>query len=287
MPRGYSTLSRAGDGRTILVSRSSRFFVWRSDEPDKLEPIVAPGSDRELASAGEVSGPPPVPRVPAKGNSPPPPAQSPPPSPKGARQGGGGRFGGPRYNAARIAPDGERMYVISMLSFETGVPQVWDLCKAEDHLQARRVEWPSAPSEVSTMSLSRDGGLLALGDRAGRVLLVETQRLQAVGRIEPATDGEGPVQAITFSPDGSQLAVATHHGPIVVSRLRRLKSTADSGAIWEPGYPFRLPVHRSPVRYLTFDARGAWLAGAGADPVVEAWNIETIRQELAKLGLDD
>jgi serine/threonine protein kinase/WD40 repeat protein len=281
------SLSRTDDGRVMLVrSRSSGFFLWRSESPGQLVPIRPPDLEREPAAkpgpasskTGRASG----------SDGPARPKESPGQAPGGsartARTGSGGRsFGGFRYGFPRIAPGGNRIYLVDF-----DVLQAWDLRRSGDEFRAAKVEWPSPPRGVHAMALSPDGGLLAIGGRDGGIHLVETRGLRVAGSIEPSGWDKGDlVQAIAFAPDGRSLAAASQHGPIVLCHLRESKATAQAGVRWESGLHYRLPVHRAPVRQLAFDARGDRLAGAGTDPLVEVWDLRAIRSELSRLGLID
>ena len=54
-----------------------------------------------------------------------------------------------------------------------------------------------------------------------------------------------------------------------------------------PHLRVHLPGHRGPVINLVYDPHGSRLASAGADPLVEVWDLEVIDRELSRLELSD
>jgi WD40 repeat protein len=133
----------------------------------------------------------------------------------------------------------------------------------------------------SSLALRPDGGLLAIGDRNGKVTLLETMGLSVVGEIKPTShEAEGFVTAMSFSPDGRTLAVGSPQGQILLWSVEQPSS---------PRLRFRLPGQRGPVTYLVFDPRGQRLASccAWSEPLVEIWNLNLLRRELTQLGLAD
>jgi len=258
----------------LVMSRHSGLFLWRSESPGRLIGIDPPGFDHEPTSEPGRSAADPKATLPPSSDR----------TGRIPRTGHGGRpFAGYQYGFPRIAQDGDRIYLT-----DSDVLEAWDLHQVGDRLQARKVAWPAPPRGVTAMTLSPDGRQLAIGSRSGGILLVETATLRVSGAIKPAGWETGDLaQAIVFAPDSRSLAVASQHGPIVVWKLGEPGATTRAGVRLEPQVQYNLPVHRTPVRLLAFDAQGDRLAGAGLDPFVEIWNLKEIRRELARLGLED
>ena len=246
-------IARTPDGRIMAMLRSSSVYLWRSHEPDRLIPVVPPG--RDDADAGTQPRP---------------------------ATGGSGRAGAAdtalvHYRAIEIAPAGDRIYLVD----RPGRLHIWDIGGSPGNagLRAREVNPGLLPDEamISGLALRPDGAVLAVRDRSGTVTLFDIVHRTTIGSINPAADESVSVYpCLAFSPDGRILAVGAQQGAIALY------------AVDEPARPrplFRLPGHRPSVHYLAFDARGSRLASAGVDPLVEVWDLDLIRRELAQRGL--
>ncbi len=188
----------------------------------------------------------------------------------------------PRFRAAQIAPNGDRLYLID----QEGKLRVWSLEGSQDgsSVQARELDWalPVVDRGFTNLALRSDGAVLAVSDWSETVTLIDTVRTRVLGQIpHPSGDSEAFMLAMAFSPDGRQLAVGSQQGSI---------------ALWSVEHPtrsrlrFHLPGHRGFVANLVFDAQGRRLASTGIDPnvpLVEVWDLELIQRELAQLGLSD
>ena len=151
----------------------------------------------------------------------------------------------------------------------------------EAKVQARELDWALPLTDAaSSLALRGDGKLLAVGDRAGTVTLVDPERCRVLDRIKPSSgEVESLLLALAFSPQGQDLAVGSQLGTISIWSV--VQPT-------KPRLRLRLPGHRGLVTNLVFDSRGQRLASAaGLDPLVEVWDLELIQQELARLGLSD
>jgi len=244
--------TRTPDGRIMAVARSSAVYLWHSETPERLIPIVAPGQPAAQAAAS---------------------------APGGTRR---TNPGGPdnstlRFRTMQIAADGRRLYLIDQI----GQPHVWELeMKAEAALaHARELYWPLPVAEggFSTIAVRPDGTILAVADRNGTVLLLETSHLSLVGRIKLAGDrAAGLLFALAFSPDGHNLAVGSQQ-----------EGTISIWSVDQPSRPqlrLNLPGHRG-LFNLVFDPQGRRLASQGSDSLVEVWDLELIQRELSHWGL--
>jgi len=239
-------LAPSSDGRTVAVGRSvqagrerrPQVLLWHSEAPETLAEIALPR-----------------PR-----NNPPPSSPQPP-----GRGRGRGRTDLPPSLA--VGPGGRRLYLVE----GGGSARAWAL----DGPEARLLVWPDLPGDATGLALSPNGGVLAVGDHAGAITLIDTATGKAHARLSPpAGDGPGLVLSLAFSPDGRLLAVGTLSGQV------DLWSLADTSA------PLvRLPGHRGFVAALAFDARGRHLASAGSDRTVDVWDLDRVREEFARLGL--
>jgi eukaryotic-like serine/threonine-protein kinase len=248
----FTPMAKTPDGQTMVLVRSSAIFLWRSQAPDGLIPVIPP---------------------------PHPAAEPAPAAINGSRRGTTTSAEAPalRFRAVQIAPPGDRIYLID----QKGLLHAWAIESTSEASQAlaRELDWPvPLGEEASSLALSRDGAVLALGDRAGTVTLLDTARQTVLERIKPSSgEAESLLLALAFSPSGRDLAVGSQQGTI---------------SIWSIAQPngarlrLRLPGHRGLVTSLVFDPQGRRLASAaGIDPLVEVWDLDLIQRELMRLGL--
>jgi WD40 repeat protein len=169
-----------------------------------------------------------------------------------------------------VSPAGDRVY---LTTFGGDALSIWSL----EGDVVRPLDWSGIPrKDVTSLAVSPDGGLLALGGREGVVVLVDTVRETVKTRLTPPSqEDEGDVRSLAFSPLGDELAVGTQRGTI---RLWKV------GDIFTP--LVRLPGHRGTVSNLAYDAGARRLASGSQDKTVVVWDLKLVRDELAKLGLD-
>jgi WD40 repeat protein len=241
----------------MVLVRSSAVFLWHAENPDKLISVTPPPH----------SGAEPAPGAPNTAR-------------RGATAGGEARAA--RFRSAQLAPHGDRIYLID----QSGLLHAWAIESqvegAEAKIQAHDLDWAVPMADGATsLALRGDGKVLAVGDRAGIVTLLETERPRVLARIKPSNgEVESLVLALAFSPRGQDLAIGSQHGTISI------------WSVVQPAKPrlrLRLPGHRGLVTSLAFDPQARRLATAttSVDPLVEVWDLELIQQELARLGLSD
>jgi WD40 repeat protein len=251
-----ASMAKTPDGRIMALARPSGVSLWRPETPKRLVSVVPPPGYRAEAAPAVVSG-----------------SRRAPPGPTDAPA--------LRLRAAAIAPRGDRLYWIEGPG---GLPHVWELetTPEESHAPARELSWPGPLPEggFHNLALRGDGALLALADRTGTVTLFDTHKLRMLGQIKPpAGEPEAFALALTFSPDGRDLAIGSQQGTIGLWSL--LEPT-------RPKLRFHLPAHRGTITNLVFDPLGQRLASsAGVDPLVEVWDLALIGRELDRLGLAD
>jgi len=183
------------------------------------------------------------------------------------------------YRSLQIDPDGRRLYLIE----QNGQPHVWELetSAGATEVRARELSWPlSVPvpdGGFIAIALRPDGKILAVADRSGTILLVDTSRQTVVGRIKPPADQVATFfLPLAFSPDGDSLAVGSQQeGTISIWSVRQPN---------RPRLRLNLPGHRG-LFTLVFDPQGRRLASQGTDPLVEVWDLELIQRELSQWGL--
>jgi WD40 repeat protein len=248
-------LAPARDGRALAVGRGGRIFLWRSDVPDRLSPLSIPPS---LATAAR------------------------PRERDGDRE--GDRFGRFRlplsWVALALAPAADRLYLIDN-EFNL---HAWAL----DGLHARDLRWADRPSRVTCLALSPDGSLLAVGGRTGAVTLLDTATGAAHAQFRPAAEGAADaVSALAFDPAGKELAVGTFQGKVALwsvaktlAPLLHLPGGGQLGAVTALAFDAR-----ARRLALSFDTFSPGLATAGGDRTVDVWNLERLREELARLSL--
>lgn len=260
-PWGMVSSARSLDGRLVVLVRSADVFLWRSDEPDRVRPILPPRS----TGAEPSPGPPPQPK-----------------SGPATRQGGPSGFGQfiRPYFAVQVDPNCDRIYLLG----DSGRLIIWAIDPAAKGapIQARQVEMgASLPEEYTSLVLRPDGRFLAMGDRTGTITLLDTERLSRVATIRPAPSESESRRGSTmaFSPDGRTLAASSPQGQIALWSLARPEA---------PRLRYRLPGQRHSLASIVFDAEGRRLASCAAfESMVEIWNLELLDKELGRLGLGD
>jgi WD40 repeat protein/transcriptional regulator with XRE-family HTH domain len=149
--------------------------------------------------------------------------------------------------------------------------------------------------------------LLATGNRRNSVQLWDARTGQPLG--EPLAAGPGPALSITFSPDGSQLAVRGRDGLVrlwdprnhrLVGRPLAASAVPDAAVVFSPDSKLlalggddgtvglwhadtaqsagRLPIGQSTVENVVFSPVGHLLAIAGDDSTVTLWHADTARR---------
>jgi eukaryotic-like serine/threonine-protein kinase len=250
-------VAKTADGKMMVLVRPAAVFLWRAEKPDELIAVIPPshaGPESLSPSVGAVR------RATSPGSDPP----------------------NLRIRAAQLSPGGDRIYLID----QSGLMHAWAIDSRTDgadaKVQARELDWAVPMADAaSSLTLRRDGKLLAVGDRAGTVTLVDTQRTRVLERIKPSSgEGESLVLALAFSPQGHDLAVGSQQGTISIWSVAQPT---------KPRLRLRLPGQRQLVTNLAFDPTGLRLATApgGDPPLVEVWDLELIERELARLGLSD
>ncbi len=255
-PLRSTSLAKTPDGRTMVMIRSSSLFLWHDENPEKLIPINPPPRRAKPATS--------------TGNGP-------------ARGSGSGAENFlSQLRAVQIAPRGDRIYMIeqSQRSPGAGTLRAWSIETSADSTFADARDLSVSvplPEGATNLALSPDGKLLAVVDRTGAVVLVDTARFRVLSRLEPpAGETDNFRQAMAFSPDGTYLAVGSQQGVI---------------SLWSVAQPERpylfvhLPGHRGRVTNFVFEPKGRRLASAGMDALVEVWDLEAIQHELSRLGL--
>jgi eukaryotic-like serine/threonine-protein kinase len=173
--------------------------------------------------------------------------------------------------------------------FGRGIPAVFDLpgnrlyylnrrgeelaCRDLRNDRTRRSAWTIDVQEATLLAINLDGSTLAVAERSGQILLVDTSRGVVRKRLTPPPDDPATADSLAFSPDGRTLAVG--------SREQIRLWTIDG----EPRAAVRLPGLRGAVRSLAFDAKGTRLATAD-EKTIKVWDLGPLHAELARLGLD-
>ncbi len=253
-------LAKTPDGRTIAVGRASAIYLWHAETPGELVAVDLPARPAPEPAAPTMNGA----RRQERGNN---------------------EISGPIYRSIQIAPRGDRLYAIEQVG-PNSVLRAWAIDAATGSsasVHAEQLDIPAPLAEGATiLALRPDGNVLAFGDRTGRITLLDTTSWKVLDRLNPPGNEPenywSPTPALTFSPDGRELAVGSQQGTIALWSLAR------------PGgshLHVRLPGHRGWVTSLAYEPDGRRLACTSSDPIVEVWDLEVIEHELTRLGLAD
>lgn len=182
--------------------------------------------------------------------------------------------------------------------------QVWDVAGGG------KVSSPLMhPSPVTSMAISPDGKTLATGCQSGAVRLWD---LHTHRPLSFALERRGSIDDLQFSPDGDRLLTVgkeaqarmwsvevwnvADHSPVAVLPPDKEVETArysPDGAliatagrklvtVWDAATGEQLLRHRysDELHAIEWDPKGAWLAVAGKQNMVELWNVERDRRSL-------
>jgi WD40 repeat protein len=288
------SIASSPDGRTLVINRFGQFLRWRAEAPAVVQPLIPPVTRLDRSRPRDVpgklserrqNGARPAESAPDPGASSPPRPGSGSAGAQGSRRGGptggvgggSGRGRGAGWFHVAVAPGGDRLYLASW----SGELAVWDVDRAGRATEA--VGWSLAGTEATALALSADGAVLAVGNRAGDVVLFATDRGTAIRRLRP-TPGlgfEGPATAIAIDHGGKRLAVGGRAGTTLLWDLGSAPGAAAASAV----VPFPLVDHRGAVVRLAFDRSDRRLATAGEDQAVSVWNLDRLDTELKRLGL--
>jgi serine/threonine protein kinase/WD40 repeat protein len=266
---GFSAqLPRTADGRTMVLLRGSRAFIWHSASPDQLRPLELPTAPRRDPDRGPIRGPG---RGPVRGPDRGPVRSSDRQRPRSWP------FPGPDWRSVAISPAADRLYLLD--SF--GAVHVY----AMEGDRVRQEEWVVTDAKTkealggaaaSAFALSPDGATLAVYGWSSRlVALVDTVRGAVIARLHvPQGETEDHASSLAFAPGRRELAVGTQQGHLYLWSLD------------DPSAPkSRLPGRHGPVIVLAFDPTSHYLAAGGSEKVIDVWDVERIRTELVRLGL--
>ncbi len=125
---------------------------------------------------------------------------------------------------------------------------------------------------INTLSVSRDGNLLATGHDNGNIILWDINLRRPFN--EPLRDHSGAIQTLIFSPDNKILASAGTDGRI------RLWDTATRQPIGQP-----LVGHNGTIWTLAFTPDGNYLISGAGDGQILIWQVTTQRQSAPPLTI--
>jgi serine/threonine protein kinase/WD40 repeat protein len=250
--RQAQSLGRSPDGRRLAVVRLNQILLWESEAPERVRPIDLPRLS--------------------------PPADAPGNRSRGGRNpgpGGGGGAGRSLWKQAVVSSTGARLYAFSW----TEELHAWQLVGN----RAQPLGWKLPPLDPTVLALSPDGATLAVGQREGGLVLIDTRSGQIRDRYTTLGGVDEPITALAFAPQQPVLAVGTKSGAVWLAHLPNEAGTTKSAAAAEP--PLRLPGRHGDVLALAFDNTGRHLATASEDKSVEVWDLQRLARELERLGM--
>ncbi len=266
LPATSGRIARSADGRTIALTRGRDVLLAHLKEDGTPEAVIK-------LKATDLPEPAGTDQIPT----------DPPPGPRGR--------GDMRrdWRDLALSPDGRRLF---LLSFEEAGAWAIDGDRIErlpwsfparaarpalapDGPTSRPNEADHGPARATRLALAPDGRTLAVGDAAGVVFLIDPADGRVLRRIEATGEGGGFIGALAFSPDGRELAFGSREQ----IRLLSLAGTSPSPIV-------RLGGHQMLVNVLAYDPRGRYLASGSFDATVKVWDLDHVRGELVRLGLD-
>lgn len=139
---------------------------------------------------------------------------------------------------------------------------------------------PSTGKQLETLGVVHAGGARSIAFSADGKLLAtggqeKTTKIWDVSGEKPVLKqtiegGDGPVTAVNFSPDGSQLAIG--FGLPKKPNAIHLVEVATGKVVG------KLPGHTDVVHYVLFHPKTAHLASGGADSMIRTWDLDEKKQ---------
>ena len=156
-----------------------------------------------------------------------------------------------------------------------GTARIYDSLDGSEvaaHAAQHRTQVPSSDSLVtfspdSLITFSPDALLLAIADRSEVVLLDPS-----AGSVSKTFRHDDPVTAISFSPDGSSLAVGSEGATI---------------RLWDVGtgaLEMTMRGHRGDIESVAFSPDGSFLVSSGDDGTARVWNREGEQIQVFEVG---
>ena len=129
------------------------------------------------------------------------------------------------------------------------------------HLVGGRGKVPTFPFKhmqtVFTLDFSKDGELMASGDRGGETIVWNLWTGQPYRRFQA---GKREVNSVRFHPEGNRLATAMNGGKVLVRDVKADKLL------------YEIAAHEGESNSVAFSPDGKLLATAGKDKKVKLWN---------------
>ena len=138
----------------------------------------------------------------------------------------------------------------------------------------------SGAGDISSMAMTSDGNVLALGDSHGMLRLWDLRAYRPI--TAPIATGQQNLTGLAFSPDNRLLTSAGENGTIRIWRRAALFSATNArntasrhsdSSLTPVGGPLDLRI--GDVRSIQFSADGRTLAAAGNDSTVTLWNLRS------------
>ncbi len=115
-------------------------------------------------------------------------------------------------NMAAISADGRQLVIVEQKE-EEETPVMYDLSDPTNPQIKQEISLSEIPgiSDINAVVFSPDGSQLALGDRSGNILLIDTKTASLLARVSSLTD---VISGMVYSTDGRELFSLTSDGVI-------------------------------------------------------------------------
>jgi hypothetical protein len=127
----------------------------------------------------------------------------------------------------------------------------------------------STSNKINAIDLSSDGSKIAGAADNGSLYIWDLKASNAVTELDKQSGRETPLNAVAFSPDGSQIVIGDERGVLKIYAGGLLIRT--------------LSGHEGPIEEIKYNNKGDFMATASKDKTVRMWNITKLSEQPIEL----